>query len=293
MKTSKIWLAIIAVFLGACDLFIIKEKNADELTERKPVVRVFDKYLYQDDLQGVASGNLSAQDSIKRVESYLKNWVKKQLLISEAADKIEFDEAEIERKVLDYRYALMVYEYEKYYVNRELSKNVTDLEIEDYYNGHQENFELKQNIIRGIFMKIPKEAPNIPKVRKLIKSKTAKNREELKSYCFQFATSYSLEDSTWVNFGELIQNTPLIGIPNKVQYLSNNNYIETEDENFFYFFNIYDYRISEDISPLEFVRDDIENIIINKRKIQLANRLEEDIYRQADSKNDFEFFQNK
>ena len=293
MRTFKIWLVIIALFLGACDLFIIKEQNGTQLNERKPVVRVFDKYLYQDDLQGLASSNLSAQDSIKRVESYMKNWVKQQLLISEAATKIEFDEAEIERKVLDYRYALMVYQYEKYYITRELSKDVTTVEIEEYYKEHQENFQLKQNIIRGIFVKIPKEAPNIAKLRRLIKSKTAKNREELKSYCFQFATSYSLEDSSWVNFGELIQNTPLIGIPNKVQYLSNNKYIETEDENFSYFFNIYDYRISEDISPLQFVTDDIENIIINKRKIQLANQLEEDIYEQAESNNDFEFFQNK
>jgi len=257
------------------------------------VARVFEKYLYQDDLQGVASSNLSTQDSIKRVESYIKNWVKKQLLISEAANKIEFDEAEIERKVLDYRYALMVYEYEKYYINQELSKSVTELEIQEYYDENLDHFELKQNIIRGIFVKIPKEAPNVPKVRRLIKSKTNKSREELKSYCFRFAISYSLEDSTWVNFDEVIQNTPLIGIPNKVQYLKNNKFIETEDESFFYFFKIHDYRISEDISPLDIVRDDIENVIINKRKIQLAHQLEEDIYERAETKSDFELFQNQ
>ena len=187
MRTYKIWLAIIALFQGGCDLFIIKDQNGNQLNEREPVARVFEKYLYKDDLQGVASSNLSEQDSITRVESYMKNWVKKQLLISEAANKIEFDEAEIARKVLDYRYALMVYEYEKYYINQELSKTVTDEEIEEYYSENRANFALKQNIIRGIFVKTPKEAPNIPKVRRLIKSKTAKNREELKSYCFQFA----------------------------------------------------------------------------------------------------------
>ncbi len=282
---------MLASLLGSCDLFIIKEDSSDQLIEKKPVVRVFEKYLYHDDLQGLASSNLSVQDSIKRVESYMKNWVKKQLLIAEAANKIEFDEAEIERRVLDYRYALMVYEYEKYYINQELSKTVTVEEVEQYYHEHRENFELKQNIIRGIFVKIPKEAPNVSKVRRLIRSKTTKNREELKSYCFQFANSYSLEDSTWVNFDEIIQNTPLIGIPNKVQYLSNHKNIETEDENFFYFFNIYDYRISQDLSPLEFVKDDIENIIINKRKIQLANQLEEDIYERGQKNNDFEFIQ--
>ena len=87
--------------------------------------------------------------------------------------------------------------------------------------------------------------------------------------------------------------SPLIGIPNKVQYLKNNKFIETEDESFFYFFKIHDYRISEDISPLDIVRDDIENVIINKRKIQLAHQLEEDIYERAETKSDFELFQNQ
>lgn len=273
-------------------MFKIKENGGDEEVRGKPVARVFEKYLYQQDLVGLTPGNLSYADSIKRVESYLKNWVKKQLLISEAANRIEFNEADIQRKVLDYRYALMVYEYEKFYINQELSKEVTDEEIEKYYNENLQNFELKQNIIKGIFIKISNLAPNIQKARRLIKSRKPKDRDELKSYCFQFATSYSLEDSTWVNFDEVIQNTPLISIPNKVQYLKNNKYIETEDDNFRYFFNIYEYRISEDISPLEFVRDDIENIIINKRKIELAHQLEEDIYKRAKKNEDFEIYED-
>ncbi len=273
-----------------CELFKIKENQDPEAVEEKPIARVLDQYLYADDLAGVASKDLADVDSIKRVESYIKNWIKKQLMIAEAASKINFDEAGIERKVLDYRYALMVYEYQKYYVNDQLTKDVTDDEIKAYYKANLDNFELKQNIIKGTYLKLSKEAPRIRKVRQLVQSKKVKDREELKTYCFQFATSYILEDSLWINFDEVVKNSPLGGIPNKVQFLRNNKYFETSDDQYNYFINIYDYKISNEISPLEFVQDEIANIIINKRKIGLANQLEEDIYERASQNNEFEIY---
>jgi predicted house-cleaning noncanonical NTP pyrophosphatase (MazG superfamily) len=50
------------------------------------------------------------------------------------------------------------------------------------------------------------------------------------------------------------------------------------------------YRISDNISPLEFVRDDIRNIILNKRKVELAKRLEDEVYNKAVSEKEFEVF---
>jgi hypothetical protein len=184
----------------------------------------------------------------------------------------------------------MVHEFKQYYINEQLQTQVTEDEIQSYYNSNQDNFELKQNIIRGIFIKLPKEAPKIKKVSKLIRSKKPKDHEELASYCFQFATYYTLEDTVWWNFGELIQSTPLASIPNQEQYLKSNKYVETNDQNFEYFLYINEYKIADQISPLEFVRDDIEEIIVNKRKITLANQLETDIYSEAQTNNDFEIY---
>ena len=282
------FIALTGMGITGCELLQMKDNVDQEEDVRKVVARVYDTYLYDEDLQGILPPGISEEDSARRIKSYVKTWIKKQLLISQAATQIEFNVADIERKVLDYRYALMVYEYEKYYVNRELNLEVTEEEINDYYKKNRQNFELKQNIIKGIFLKIPKEAPNQSRVKRWVKSKKESEREELKSYCFQFANSYSLDDSTWVNFDEIIKNTPLVTIPNKTQFLRTNRYIETEDDTFLYLFNLYDYKISEEISPLDFVSDDIENIIINKRKIELANQLEEEIYNRAAENNDFE-----
>jgi hypothetical protein len=185
----------------------------------------------------------------------------------------------------------MVYEYQKYYINNELNSQVSDEEVNQYYEDNIDNFILKQNIIKGIFVKLPKEAPKIPALRRLIRSRKNEDKEELRSYCYRFATTYSLEDSVWLNFDEVIANTPLIGIPNKVQYLKTNNYVETSDDNYLYFLKINEYKISDENSPVEFVADQIRAIIKNKRKVVLKEQLEQDIYKRAIRNNEFEIYQ--
>jgi hypothetical protein len=73
-------------------------------------------------------------------------------------------------------------------------------------------------------------------------------------------------------FDELVKNSPLVEIPNKIQFLKAYPYYETSDDSYLYFLKVVKYRISDNISPLEFVKDDIRNIILNKRKVELAKK---------------------
>lgn len=206
---SNLVAVLLIGMLNSCDLFKIKDNQSEVVSETPPVARVYDTFLYPEDLEGLTSEAINSSDSSDIVERYIQSWIKKQLLIDEAATRINFDEAELTRKILDYRYALMVHEFKQFHINEQLKTNVTEEEIQAYYQANQDNFELKQNIIRGIFIKLPKEAPKINKVGKLIRSQKPNDRDELASYCFQFATYYTLEDTVWLNFGELIQSTPL------------------------------------------------------------------------------------
>jgi hypothetical protein len=87
-----------------------------------------------------------------------------------------------------------------------------------------------------------------------------------------------------------VKNSPLAEIPNKIQFLKSNPYFETSDESFLYYLKVGQYRISDNISPMEFVKDDIRNIILNKRKVELAKRLEDEVYKGALEQQDFEIY---
>ena len=289
-KSTLTYLALIGLIITTgCDLIPLSIED-DVNLNREPVARVDEVMLYRDDLAGLSFGE-NAQDSSAIANSYIEGWIGKQLLISRANGVIEIDQAEIDRRVREYRYALIIHEYEKYWIQNRLSKDVSEEEIVDYYEDKKDNFLLKQNIVKCLFAQIPKEAPRVNDFRRQIRAySTGGDIEDIKSYAFRFARKSFMEDTLWVNFDDVILNTPLASIPNKVQFLRTNSFVESADDNSIYFLKLLDYKISDEISPLEFIRDDIENIIINKRKVALKKELQETIYKEALENETFEIY---
>jgi hypothetical protein len=290
-RKSNIFIAFIAfITLLSCESLGIGEKDDPNKEGLIPVARVYDFYLYSDDLAGVVPNESSSLDSTRITDAYVRNWVVKQLMTREANAYLNINMNEVERKVQDYRYALIAYEYEKQMVNEQLNTEVSQEEIKQYYEQNKENYELKQNIIRGWYAKIPKGAPRINQVPGWIRSNTKKSKDEFRLYCVQFADIYHLEDSTWLNFDDVIRNTPLAGVPNKVQFLQENEFVETSDNDFNYYLKINEYKFSDQISPLEFVADNIASIIVTKRRVDLVEKMEREIYEKASSQKNFEVY---
>ncbi len=288
-NSSYLWVAMI-LLVGSCDFIKMKKEPVEGVPVRKPIARVNNSYLYQDELEGIAPSGVAPADSVARVTAYVDSWIRKQLVINEAMKNIDIDELEVERKVLDYRYSLIGYEYQSYYIKQNLNDSVSHQEIEAYYKERLDNFILKQNIIQGTFIKVPKTAPRTKKIKDLMYSKKSKDLVELKSYCIGFSAAYHLGDSSWIEFDKLVVNSPLAEIPNKVQFLKGYHYYETTDKDFLYFLKIESYKISDNVSPLQFVAHDIKNIILNKRKVELARKLENDVYENAAKRKDFEVY---
>ena len=287
---NLIFFLLIVASISSCDLLQVKDDGTNAQEAAKPIARANDHYLYVSDIEGIIPVDASVQDSTNRMVAYINNWIRKQLLIDEASAKIDFDEADIQRKILDYRYSLIAYGYKSYYVNENLSTEVLEEEIEQYYQENQQNFPLKQNIIRGKFVRVPKDSPNRPQIKNLLISTREDKLEELKTYCFSYALMYSLEDSVWINFDDIIKNTPLAEIPNKVDFLKRTKYTESSDESSNYYLLIKEYKKTDDIAPMEIVRDQIIGIIINKRKVALARNLEKEVYDKAVETNAFEIY---
>lgn len=286
-RKMKYSLMVFIVLFAGCEFFKPKEIKSEP-----PIARIMDSYLYYSDLEGLFPANISPQDSAKLTEKYVEDWVKKQLMISKSSAEIDFNEAEIERKVLNYRYALMVHAFEKKYINEHLDRIVNQEDLEKYYNDKADNFLLKQNIVKCIFVQVPKSAPNLNQFRRNFRAYPESNTEDLMSYVSQFASKSFLEDSVWVIFNELILGTPLEDLENKNTFLSKNKFSETSSDENIFFLNIFDYKISDEISPVEFIREDIRDIIINKRKLALKKELEEKIYDEAKKNNLFEIYRH-
>ena len=93
------------------------------------------------------------------------------------------------------------------------------------------------------------------------------------------------------DFDDLIESSPFVSeIPNKVQTIRRQKFLETSDSTHTYYIRILDYKISDGVSPLDFVRNQVEDIILNKRKMEIRKKHEEEIRSQAEKNDDYEIF---
>ena len=279
-------LMIVILSLMGCQYLQPKQ----EITE-KVIAKVGETQLTETSLLELTPANLAAEDSAKFAEKFVSDWIKKQLMIQRAEAVIDFNQARIQSKVLDYQYALMVHELEEKYVDANLDEEVTDAEINAYYDEKSENFILRQNLSKCIYIKIPANAPQVWRLRRSVKNYPT-DSVQLWSYADEHAIKAFTEDSVWVKFDEVLLETPMKDVTDKSQFLKRNSYIEVSDENFIYFLKIMDYKLVGEVAPLEFISERVKDVIINKRKIALKKELEKKIYDEAVQTNAFEIYSN-
>ena len=99
--------------------------------------------------------------------------------------------------------------------------------------------------------------------------------------------NYYLDDQNWLLFNDILKEIP-INTYNQEEYLKNNRIIEIQDSVFVYLMNIKGFMIKESLSPLSFERNNIRDIIINKRKLALIENMKNDVYNNALKRGDFE-----
>lgn len=288
MLRSFVFLLCI-LFFSNCNYF--RKENGGE---KKPaaVARVFGKYLYENDIAKMVPDGVSKEDSIMMAKSFIDNWIRQNVVLHKAETNLSDDEKDVEKRLEEYRNSLITYAYESELIRQKLDTVVSDKEIEKYYIDNQRNFELKDNIIKAIYVKTKKNAPKLNKLRDWYKSDKSKDMLQMEEYCHQFASDFSLDDKTWLLFDELLKKVP-IKTYDKEEYLKNNRYIEIEESSNIYFVNIKGFMIKESLSPLSFEKENIRSLIINKRKLQLVQEMEKAAYEHALTNNDFEIYDIK
>ncbi len=258
-------------------------------SKEKPVARVFSEYLYPSDLEGIVPKGTSSADSVLLVQSYIENWIRQTVILKQATDNVDLDQDALEKQLETYRQSLIIYSYEQQLIAQNLDTTVSNAQIKKYYEENKDNFELKKSIIKATYAKIPKNAHRIENAVRWFNSSKPKDRNELETYCMQFSSNYSLSDTSWLYLDELSMIIPLDRF-SESSILQKNNYINFSDKDFVYLVKVKDFMYKEDISPLEFETENIKNIIINKRKIELIGKMENQVYQNARDGEDIEWY---
>ena len=286
LKISGFLFLTLAILLSIYSCNMFENKNFHS----KPVARVYDSYLYLSDIENIRDGTLS-KDSSELVRQYIENWIKQQLLLQKAKLNLSDEDSytSIEKHLKDYRTSLIIYAYQKELVKQKMDTVILEDDIQKYYEENNANLILANDILKVKYIQIPIKSPDIHKVKKWCVSDDHEDIKSLEKYCHQFSNSFLLDDKTWVLFesikSELPENISL-DFSNVVKSILT----ELTDSSNKYLIVVKDFKHKDEIAPIEYERNNIKNILLFKRRRNLINNLEEQVYQDGIKNNSFELY---
>ena len=274
---------ILIILLTAC-------KNRTDQIKRVAVARVGDFVLYYDEIPKLLQKGSTPEDSTAFVQNYINKWAKKELIFLKAEQNLspEFKN-EIEKQMEETRTNLVIYQYQRQMMLEKLDTTITDDEIESYYATNEKNFNLNSNIVKALFIKLPVETPGLDKIRLWARSNDQKDMQQLETYCYQFAEKFDDFNEDWVTMDRLSIELPQ-DIINQEDFLRRYTWFETSDSSSVYMISIKDYRQRYSLAPFDYVRNEIKSIILNSRRIEFLQSLENGIYNEALKENTFKLY---
>ena len=272
---------IALLLIGSCDLPTNEESNA--------VARVGEDFLFISDLENQIGPNGS--DSIQITSKTINEWAEELLYLKKAEINLSFSEKKgLEELVSTYRNDLYVKTYKDKAIQSQLDSIVEKEEIEYYFDKNKFNFKTNKDLMRGRYVRVRNENYNLRSIRKSIRRYNEDDKVFLDSIALQF-TTYSLNDSIWVQASQFFNRLPSIPERRYKNFLKNDTFFELQDSLEVYLVVIEEVVLRNDLAPLDYVAPTLKQILINKRKLELMRQLDREIIEEGLRQNIYEVYE--
>lgn len=279
----RIALFLVLILLTACRI--------DESISEKTIARVGDNYLYASDLNEQLRDNISSADSVTVVRNYINTWAKEQLLLDKAVFNLNATkQAELEQLIRRYRNDLFIKTYQEEWLKARVDTLISNEEIESYYRDNKQNFKLHQDLMRGRYVELPVSHFNKETARDALRRFNTEDRALLDSVSIQFTSTF-LNDSIWVRPQAFFSRINLLSQSDYETYLKSNRFFEIEDSLSLYLVFVEEVRRRNEIAPLVHVRSTLEQVLLNKRKLDMMRQFDREILQEAVKENVFEIYE--
>jgi hypothetical protein len=258
--------------------------------QRLPLAEINKTVLYYDEIPRIVQKGVNESDSAAIIQNYINKWAKRQLMLQKAEENLAAEiKTEIENQLQETRTNLLIYQYQREMMLQKMDTLVTDQEMHNYYSANEKGFQLSENIVKSLFIKLPRETPDLEKIRRLAKSSTQADLQQLESICYQFAEKFDDFSEKWIPMSRLrveLQQE----IPDEENFLRSYKFFETTDQTSVYLISIRDYRLRSTLAPFEYIKEDIRRIIWNTRRYEFIQTLENGIYNDALKNKSFKIY---
>lgn len=272
MKTVLLVVALIPFFLRSC---LTPEASGDRVC----LADVGGERIYLDEVLQEMPDGLSQQDSANYIHEYLNGRINNILVYQMAVKNIP-ETKEMERMVENYRRSLIRYEYQQRVLNERFQAEVSDEELRQYYDDHKSRFTAERDLIKGIYLKVPLNAPGIDGLKKWLANPEARNLQEVERYSVQFASIFNYFMEQWTPLSDVIGDVPKL-MSRGAALTRNGQLLDVSDDDFCYLLYVAEGIAKGETAPFEYARSLVVNVMLNARKTAFLQQFESDLKNKA------------
>lgn len=282
---NRVFLSTLLVLLLSSCEFVEGLINGDV------VARVEGSVLYQKDINGLVPKGSSPEDSVAIVRKYINTWATNKILLSNAESRLSREDRDIEQALEDYKTSLLVYRYEKLYVEKNLDTLISEQECRDYYEKHIETYIAPCSIVKARYIRINSASPNAQIIRNKYKSLKMEDLDLVAEMSESSADKYTDFNMNWVPLSHIAKE---MGVELSVceDELANKSHMELEKGNFISLVRVYEKVKGGEITPYDYNINFIKESILSKRKQDLIANLERNLLEDALNNNKLVIYSN-
>ena len=258
----------------------------------KIIARVDNSYLYLSDFQETNYSFKTNEDSLLVINSYINKWALRQILLRQSQINLPEEKLnKIDDLVESYKFDLITNNYTEFLVSSKLDTIIAFNETFNFYRKNINNFKLNEPIYRVKYINFLKNNVDRRDIIRSFKRFNYEDRRFIDSLSFQFLDSF-LADTIWLNKSEIIKNISFINSDNFKDFFSKRRkYFEIKGETDLSLLNIVESLNSNEDAPFSYVKNIVENIVLNKRKLNLIENFNKEILNDAIKTKKFEVYE--
>lgn len=272
------------VLLGGCrelPRYFVSETTLAKVDKRE---------LKLSDVESVVPQGVVGEDSVALVKAYIDRWVRKQLKLREAEQLFSEAEADIDRKVEEYRQDLLIRKLDRQQVDRNIDTLFSPRDIEAYYSAHKTDFRLDRPLVKGRIVRFGEGYRQALRLKTLMASKTESNQQDFTDLCLKNEFTVTDFREQWVDFPEFLSYLPAVQSQNHDPMLATTAVQEMRDSKSHYYFQIEQVCREGEPVPIERLTATIRRILFNQRQGEIIRRHEEELYQRAMEEGDIEIY---
>jgi len=261
---------ILLLFFTSCSYWS-KENN------RKILASVEGKKLYKDELPVDIFVGLNKEDSLMQAKNYIENWAYTQLMISEAKKNI--DTVRINQLVRQYKTDLLLETYQNKLAGKFLDSTIQPEQWQKAYKENGQIYTAKEALLKADVLIMNKNNKKKALYKKWFYSKKNEEKDSLFKHIAEFKKLNF--DEKWTYISKFKEKYPVFKKISDRNIIKKSKKFVLSDSLDLYLIFIKDIVLKEQQLPLEFIKPELKQIILNQRKEKWLARLKNEMMEDA------------